>query len=114
MTITVRRFAAGAALLILGTSLATGFGTIGPRAIPAHAQRLADGKVMTIPISTAARVFDMSPTGSQPPPGWMAPSFDDSSWDHAVVLKKCRFLSVDGVHYNHDYWGVAPSDHYLI
>jgi hypothetical protein len=44
-----------------------------------------DAKVMTIRLTTAARVFDMSPTGSTAPPGWMAPTFDDSSWDHATT-----------------------------
>jgi hypothetical protein len=54
---------AAVALLMLAAALATGSGPVGPRAIPAHAQRLADGKVMTIRMSTAARVFDLSPTG---------------------------------------------------
>jgi hypothetical protein len=40
---------AGAALLFLGAALATSAGAIGARILPAHAQRRADGKVVTIP-----------------------------------------------------------------
>jgi hypothetical protein len=65
-----RLMRAGAALLILGAALATSAGAIGSRIVPAHAQRLADGKVVTIRMTTAARVFDMSQTGSEVPSGW--------------------------------------------
>jgi hypothetical protein len=54
---------------------------------PAQAQPLAVGKVMTIPMTTAARVFDMDPTGTVSPPGWMTPGFDGSVWDHATTQR---------------------------
>jgi hypothetical protein len=77
----------------------------------AYAQHLADGKVMTIRLDTTARVFDMSPPGSVAPPGWTAPNFDDSSWDHAVAIKQnCRSAAVT----NSAVWGPNNADMYLL
>jgi hypothetical protein len=76
----------------------------------AYAQHLADGKVMTIRLDTTARVFDMSPTDSVAPPGWMAPSFDDSSWDHATTVESNAICTVV---YKNGIWGPQRSDSYL-
>jgi hypothetical protein len=113
----IRLMRPGAPLLILGAALATSAVTIGPRIVPAHAQGVADGKVVTIRLTTAARVFDMSPTGSTAPPGWMAPTFDDSSWDHAVVAKQtCLPFKVvnRAIEPNSAVWGPHNAGRYLL
>lgn len=89
-----------------------------PVAPAAHAQYLARARVVTLSLDSTARVLDMSPLGSTLPLNWFAPTFDDSSWDHARAVSPgalaCMRLRV-GTPWTARaaYWGPNPADTYI-
>jgi hypothetical protein len=79
-----------------------------------HAQSPSRAVIMTIRMSAVAKVFDLSPTGSEAPPQWTAATFDDSAWDHAQIPSD--LYGCPGQNYwpgGKPYWGANSSDHYL-